>query len=73
MAALDAGVLRRDVGLAARYADHRTTTIYDRRRQNDDRYAVVPLRHQRLTAPTGDRLVPLAYSDLWSRLVGRWG
>ena len=39
MAALDAGVPLRDVQLAARHADPRTTTIYDRRRQNFDRHA----------------------------------
>ena len=33
MAALDAGVPLRDVQIAARHADPRTTTIYDRRRQ----------------------------------------
>jgi integrase/recombinase XerD len=39
MAALDAGVPLRDVQLAARHADPRTTTIYDRRRQSFDRHA----------------------------------
>lgn len=39
MAALDAGVPLRDVQLAARHADPRTTTIYDHRRQNIDRHA----------------------------------
>ena len=39
MSALDAGVPLRDVQLAARHADTRTTTIYDRRRQNFDRHA----------------------------------
>jgi site-specific recombinase XerD len=39
MAALDAGVPLRDVQLAARHADPRTTTIYDRRRQNFDCHA----------------------------------
>src|SRR5215213_282553 len=39
MAALDAGVPLRDVQRAARHADPRTTTIYDRRRQNLDRHA----------------------------------
>jgi integrase/recombinase XerD len=38
MAALDAGVPLRDVQLAARHADPRTTTIYDRR-ENFDRHA----------------------------------
>jgi hypothetical protein len=33
------GVPLRDVQLAARHADPRTTTIYDRRRQNFDRHA----------------------------------
>ena len=39
MAALDAGVPLRDVQLAAGHADPRTTTIYDRRRENFDRHA----------------------------------
>ena len=39
MAALDAGVPLRDVQIAARHADPRTTTVYDRRRQNYDRHA----------------------------------
>ena len=39
MAALDAGVPLRDVQIAARHADPRTTTIYDRRRENLDRHA----------------------------------
>jgi integrase/recombinase XerD len=39
MAALDAGVPLRDVQLAARHADPRTTTVYDRRRQNFDHHA----------------------------------
>ena len=40
MAALDAGVALRDVQIAARHADPpRTTTIYDRRRENFDRHA----------------------------------
>jgi hypothetical protein len=39
MAALDAGVPLRDVQIAARHAYPRTTTIYDRRRQNFDRHA----------------------------------
>lgn len=38
-AALDAGVPLRDVQVAARHADPRTTTVYDRRRQNYDRHA----------------------------------
>jgi integrase/recombinase XerD len=38
-AALDAGVPLRDVQLAARHADPRTTTIYHRRRQNLGRHA----------------------------------
>jgi integrase/recombinase XerD len=39
MAALDAGAPLRNVQIAARHADPRTTTIYDRRRQNFDRHA----------------------------------
>ena len=39
MAALDAGVPPRDVQIAARHADPRTATIYDRRRENFDRHA----------------------------------
>jgi integrase/recombinase XerD len=38
MAALDAGVPLRDVQIAARHADPRTTTIYDRRRENFGNY-----------------------------------
>jgi integrase/recombinase XerD len=41
MAALDAGVPLRDVQLAARHSDPRTTTVYDRCRQNLDRHADV--------------------------------
>jgi hypothetical protein len=36
---LDAGVPLRDVQIAARHADPRTTTIYDRRRENFDLHA----------------------------------
>jgi site-specific recombinase XerD len=39
MAALDAGVPLREVQLAARHSDPRTTTVYDRRRQDLDRHA----------------------------------
>lgn len=39
MAAFDAGVPLREVQLAARHADPRTTTVYDHRRQNFDRHA----------------------------------
>jgi site-specific recombinase XerD len=39
MAALDAGVPLREVQIAARHADPRTTTIYDRRRANFDHHA----------------------------------
>lgn len=39
MAALDAGAPLRDVQIAARHADPRTTTVYDRRRSNFDRHA----------------------------------
>jgi integrase/recombinase XerD len=39
MAALDAGVPPPDVQIAARHRDPRTTTVYDRRRQNFDRHA----------------------------------
>jgi site-specific recombinase XerD len=37
-AALDAGVALRDVQIAARHADPRTTTRYDRARNNLERY-----------------------------------
>jgi hypothetical protein len=43
MAALEAGVPLRDVQIAARHADPRTTTIYDRRRENSDRHAAYVL------------------------------
>jgi integrase/recombinase XerD len=36
---LDAGVPLREVQIAARHADPRTTTVYDRRRENFDRQA----------------------------------
>jgi integrase len=39
MAALDAGVALREVQVAARHSDPRTTTVYDRRRQDLDRHA----------------------------------
>ncbi|MGH9277554.1 MAG: tyrosine-type recombinase/integrase [Acidimicrobiales bacterium] len=39
MCALDASVPLREVQIAARDADPRTTTVYDRRRQNFDRHA----------------------------------
>jgi hypothetical protein len=39
IAALDAGVPLRDGQLAARHADPRTTTVYDRGRHNFDRHA----------------------------------
>jgi hypothetical protein len=38
MAALDAGVPLRDVQIAARHEDLRTTTFYGRRRVNFDRH-----------------------------------
>ena len=38
MAALDAGVPLRDVQIAARHADPRTTMRYDRARNNLDRH-----------------------------------
>ena len=51
MAALDAGLPLRDVQIAARHADPRTTTIYDRRRQNFDRNGIrrCRLRRRRLS------------------------
>jgi integrase/recombinase XerD len=39
MAALDVGVPFRNVQVAARHSDPRTTTISDRRRENFDRHA----------------------------------
>jgi integrase/recombinase XerD len=39
MAALDAGVPLRQVHVAARHADPRTTIVYDPRRQDFDRHA----------------------------------
>ncbi len=39
MTALDAGVPLRDVQLAARHADPRTTKLHDRRSQNYDHHA----------------------------------
>jgi hypothetical protein len=58
MADLDAGVPLRDVRLAARHTEPRTTTIYDRWRQDYDpprRVRRGRLRHQRLTVPSGSR------------------
>jgi len=54
MATLDAGVPLLDVHTAARHADPRTTTIYDRRRQDFDRHAATPpRRHAVVASPTG--------------------
>ncbi len=39
MCALDAGVPLREVQIAARHSDPRTTTVYDHRRQNFDKHA----------------------------------
>ncbi len=39
MAALDAGVRLRDMQIAARHSDPRTTTRYDRARHNLDHHA----------------------------------
>jgi site-specific recombinase XerD len=39
MCALEAGVPLREVQIAARHADSRTTTVYDHRRQSFDRHA----------------------------------
>ena len=39
MAALDTGVPLREVQIAARHADPRTTTVYDHRRQDFDKHA----------------------------------
>jgi site-specific recombinase XerD len=39
MCALDAGVPLREVQIAARHADPRTTTVYDHRRRNFDKHA----------------------------------
>ena len=39
MAALDVGVPLREIQIAARHADPRTTTVHDRHRQNLDRHA----------------------------------
>src|SRR3546814_5705905 len=50
MAALDAGVPLRDVQTAARHSDPRTTTIYDRRRQNFDRHAAYVERSEEHTS-----------------------
>ncbi len=39
MCALEAGVPLREVQIAARHADPRTTTVYDHRRHSFDRHA----------------------------------
>jgi integrase len=66
MAALDAGVPLR-LQIAARHADPRTTTVYDRRRQSYDRhaaYAVVAFdtRLTRLAVCRGARSIAQRYS-----------
>jgi len=38
MAALEAGIPLREVQVAARHADPRTTTVYDHRQQNLDKH-----------------------------------
>jgi integrase/recombinase XerD len=43
MCALEAGVPLREVQIAARHADPRTTTVYDHRLQNFDRHAAYVL------------------------------
>ena len=45
MAALDAGVPLRDVQIAARHADPRSTTSYARRRAHIDRHATYVVFH----------------------------
>jgi hypothetical protein len=56
MAAPDAGIPLRDVQIAARHADPRTTTIDDRRRENFDRHAayVVVGYHDHARSNAGD-------------------
>jgi integrase/recombinase XerD len=71
MPALDAGVPLRDVQIAARHADPRTTTIYDHRRENFDRHAAYVVvayiagdrtRTQIGTSATGARALALGVS-----------
>ena len=60
MAALDAGVPLREVQIAARHADPRTTTIYDRRRANFDhhqRYGTATCSAERLPADELDTVI----------------
>jgi integrase/recombinase XerD len=72
MAALDAGVPLREVQIAARHADPRTTTIYDRRRQNFDRMPPTssspswPAAEARPTPRgTGGWPLPGSWRELW--------
>jgi hypothetical protein len=50
---LDAGVDLRDVQIAARHADPRTTMRYDRARQNLDRYPNYIREQLKIIAPDG--------------------
>ncbi len=68
MAALDAGVPLRDVQIAARHADPRTTTIYDRRRENFDRHAAYVV--VAFVAGGMTRAAPLR-AALWSDVLRR--
>jgi len=58
MAALDAGVPSRDVEIAARHADQRNTTAYERRRQNYDRHAAYARLRRRYQRPIEPARVP---------------
>jgi hypothetical protein len=60
MAALDAGVPLRDVQVAARHADPRTTTVYDRRRQDFDRHVAYVVSLSSPAADPGHRPVRAA-------------
>lgn len=76
MAALDAGVPLRDVQLAARHADPRTTTIYDRRRENFDRhaaYVVVAFVAGRMSRRSTGRRSDEQERAAGSRRVGQLG
>ena len=72
MCALDAGVPLREVQIAARHADPRTTTVYDHRQQSFDRHAayVVVAFVSTLVAMSEERSRETPLLDEWRAEVG---
>jgi hypothetical protein len=70
---LDAGVSLRDVQIAARHADPRTTMRYDRARKNLDRHANYILTRPHRVTRMGNRVVgtrkPPALAELHIRVA----